>query len=214
MLHNQVQPKPSLKELLVRICVFCVFCVPLLATQAWSQARPTSKDEPSAGQARAEVFGGFSLAGGGLLNTGYGFNGGLDVPVASRIFVVVDVNRFIDQSISPVNPTSETVYLFGPRYLVPIHPNSRTSIFGELLLGGDTFHNGGQAYTYAYNSATGFAFAGEGGLDYALSRHLSTRFEGGYLRSTFHYSTYGGPVSPATTANNRARFAANFVYRF
>ena len=198
----------------MRICVFCVFCVPLLATQAWSQARPTSKDEPSAGQARAEVLAVFPSPVVAFSIPAMVSTADFDVPVASRIFVVVDVNRFIDQSISPVNPTSETVYLFGPRYLVPIHPNSRTSIFGELLLGGDTFHNGGQAYTYAYNSATGFAFAGEGGLDYALSRHLSTRFEGGYLRSTFHYSTYGGPVSPATTANNRARFAANFVYRF
>lgn len=186
----------------------------LFATQACSQARPTSRDVPSAGQARGEIFGGFSLAGGGVLKTGYGFNGGLDARISSRIFVVVDVSRFFDPSPSPVNPMSETVYLFGPRYLVPIHPNSRTSIFGECLLGGDAFHNGGQAYTYAYNSATGFAFAGDGGLDYALSRHLSTRFEGGYLRSTLRYSTYGGPVNPATTANNRGRFAANFVYRF
>ena len=198
----------------MRICALCVFCMIPHVTQAWSQARPTSGDVSSAEHARGEIFGGFSLVGGGLLNTGYGFNGGLDVRISRRVFVAVDVNEFHDQSLSPVNPTSETVYLFGPRYLVPIHPNSRTSIFGEFLLGGDTFHNGGQAYTYAYNSATGFAFAGDGGLDYALSRHLSTRFEGGYLRSTLHYSTYGGPVSPATTANNRGRFAANLVYRF
>ncbi|MGB6973807.1 MAG: outer membrane beta-barrel protein [Terracidiphilus sp.] len=191
----------------------------LYAGSTWSQTGPAPGDVPSANRARAEVFGGFSFAGGGASQAGfatgidYGFNGGADFRLRNHIFLVGDVSQYNDPT-NNVDTSSDTVFLFGPRYLVALRPQSRVSLFGEFLAGGNAFHNSGQSYTFLYNSATTFAFAAEGGLDYAWSRHWSTRFEGGFLHSTLDYSTYGGPAVPATAPNSRGRFAADVVYRF
>lgn len=155
-----------------------------------------------------------SLAGGGALGTGYGFNGGFDFRIFPRLFVVADVKQFHDRSVSSSNTVSDTAFLFGPRYAVPVYPSARTSVFGQFLVGGDAFHNGGQAYTFTYNSATTFALGAEGGLQYAWSRRLGTRFVGGYLHGRLDNSTYGGPPNPSSNLNNRGTFAADLVYRF
>ncbi|HEY2469337.1 MAG TPA: outer membrane beta-barrel protein [Terracidiphilus sp.] len=203
----------------MKVCSFLALCPILFAAQTWPQAHPTSGDVPSAARAQGEIFGGFSLAAGGASQQGsatgaqYGFNGGLDFPIARHFYLVAEVSQFSHPT-GGVNTTSDTAFLFGPRYLIPLRPNSRVSVFGEFLLGGDAYHNTGQAYTIAYNSKTSFAFAIQGGLDYALSRRLSARFEGGYLRNTLYFSSYGGPPNPATASNNRGRFVIDFVYRF
>lgn len=198
-----------------RALVFCSFlALSLPATiQLRAQATPGS-DANSASQASCEVFGGFSLAGGGLTGTGYGFNGGADFRLIPRLFLTADINQIYEKIPSSSNSQSESVYLAGPRYLVPIHSSSRTSVFGQFLFGGDTFHNGGQPYTYEFNNATSFAFSGDGGVDYALSQHLSARFQGGYLFTRLKYSTYGGPANPSSASDSRARFAVDCVYRF
>lgn len=190
--------------------LFLTFCAILLSTQAWSQV---TVDVPSAEQARADVFGGFSLAGGGVLGTNYGFNGGADFRLFPHVFLVADVSQFSHPK-NGENSSSDTAFLFGPRYLIPIRSNSRTSAFGQFLAGGDTFHNNGQTYTFTYNSATTFALAAEGGLDYAWNKRFSARFEGGYLHSSLEFSTYGGPANPSATASNRGIFAADVDYRF
>lgn len=187
-------------------------CIVAFAPSVWCQAQATSSEIRSADQ-DVEVSGGFSLAGGGATGTGYGANGGFDVRVHPRIFIVADIDQFYDYSPSSSDSTSETTFLFGPRYIVA-HPSTRTSAFGQFLLGADAFHNAGQAYTWQYNSATSLAFAVEGGLDYALTRHLSARFTGGYLHTRLTNSTYGGPVIPSSIPNNRGRFAVDVVYRF
>lgn len=192
---------------------FALFGVLAVNLPTFSQAHPPSTDVPSAADARAEVFGGFSMAGGGLNGNGYGFNGGADFRLLHRVFLAADVNQFKDPP-QPSNTMSETVYLVGPRFLVPLRPSSRTSVFAEFLAGGDTFHNRGQAYTFTYNSATTYALAADAGVDYAWSRHLSTRFEGGYLHNRLKYSTYGGPPSPSSAAENRGRLVVDLVYRF
>lgn len=198
----------------------CFFLALLfLAGPAWSQTGSASSDVPSAEHARAEVFGGFSLAGGGPPQGGgksavdYGFNGGADFHLFPHVFLVGDVSQYSDPTDS-VNTASDTAFLVGPRYLVAVGRNSPVSVFGECLAGGNSFHNNGQSYTFLYNSDTTFAFAADVGLDYALSRRLSLRLEGGYLHSTLDYSTYGGPAIPASTSNNRGRFAVDAVYRF
>jgi hypothetical protein len=194
------------------LCSFLALGLPS-AIQLRAQARPGS-DTTSASRASVEVFGGFSLAAGGVTGTSYGFNGGADFRLIPRIFLVGDINQFHLSSPSSSNTESETVYLVGPRYLVPIHSSSRTSVFGQFLIGGNTFHNGGQAYTYEFNNATSFALSGDGGIDYALSRHLSTRFQGGYLFTKPKYSTYGGPANPSSASDNQVRIAVDVVYRF
>ncbi len=198
-----------------RTFVFCsILALSLPATiQLRAQARPGS-DRTSASQASVEVFGGFSLAGGGITGSSYGFNGGADFRLVPRIFLVGDINQFHLSSPSSSNTESETVYLVGPRYLVPLHSSSRTSVFGQFLIGANTFHNGGQAYTYEFNNATSFALSGDAGVDYAFSRHLSARFQGGYLLTKPKYSTYGGPVTPSSASDNQVRFAMDVVYRF
>lgn len=203
----------------MKVLLFALVSSLIFNSPAWCQVHPNASDVPSASNAEGEVFGGFSLAGGGAPQAGgatgaeYGFNGGADVRLMPHIFLVADVSQFSHPTQS-VDTTSDTAFLFGPRYLISLHRNARVSVFGEFLAGGDTYHNNGQAYTFDYNSATTFAFAVQGGADYALSRHLSTRFEGGYLHTNLQYSTYGGPPNPATAANNRGRFAVDFVYRF
>jgi hypothetical protein len=197
----------------MKAALLSALCTLVLAAPGWCQVHLDSSDVPSAEQAKAEVFGGFSLADGGVIGTGYGFNGGADFRMGHHFFVVIDVSQFSDPS-QPSNTMSDTAFLFGPRYLTRIHPGSRASVFGEFLAGGDTFHNGGQAYTYRFNNSKDFAFAAEGGVDYAWNRHMSTRVTGGYLYGRLHNSTYGGPANPSYTANNRGRFAVDFVYRF
>jgi opacity protein-like surface antigen len=189
-----------------------VLCAILSSVQAWPQAHPTSGEIPSAEQPKAEIFGGFSLAAGGVAGTGYGFNGGVDFRIAHRIYAVADVSQVTDPKPSGVNTMSDTAYLIGPRYLFAVRP--RASIFGQFLVGGDAFHNSGQSYTFSYNTATTFALEAGGGLDYALNRHVSTRLEAGYLHGSLKYSTYGGPANPGSVANNRGRFVVDLVYRF
>jgi hypothetical protein len=203
----------------MRPSLIIAVCAILSALPGWSQARTYSPDATSGPPGRLEVFGGFSLAGGGApegadtTGTDYGFNGGAAFHLISHVFLVADVSQFFHPQ-GGVDTTSDTAFLLGPRYWVPVGSNSRLSVFGEFLAGGDTYHNNGQFYTFRYNNATTFAMAAEGGLDYALSRHLTARFEGGYLHSTLDYSTYAGPANPAATPNNRGRFAVDMVYRF
>lgn len=194
-------------------------CSLMCSVPAWSQAHPPFSDVPSAAKTNGEFFGGFSFAGGGFPREGggaganYGFNGGLDFRLFSRVSLVIDVSQLFHHTPN-VNASSDTAFLFGPRYLLAVRPNSRASVYGEFLAGGDTFHNSGQAYTFQFNSATTFALAAKGGLDYAWTRHMSTRLEGGYLHSTLDYSTYGGKPNPATVSNNRGLLGVDVVYRF
>lgn len=203
----------------MKVCSFLGLCLFLCGLPAWSQSHPASTDAASAAKTKSEFFGGFALAAGGFpqeggnAGTSYGFNGGLDFRLFSRVSLVIDVSQFFHPS-HGVNTTSDTAFLFGPRYLMPVRPNSRASVYGEFLAGGDTFHNTGQSYTFQFNSATTFAVAAKGGLDYAWTRHASVRFEGGFLHSTLDYSTYGGTPNPATISNNRGLFAVDLVYRF
>jgi hypothetical protein len=112
------------------------------------------------------------------------------------------------------NKMSEILFTAGPRYQVPLFGSSRTSVFGEFLIGGEVFRNGGQAYTYTYNSTTNVALEANGGLDYVLSRHFALRFEGGYLYNRLTNTTYSGPVTPGQFNSNRVDFTADLVYRF
>lgn len=197
----------------MKIRAISTLCTLLLAPLAWSQSQPASSDAQSSDPVKAEVFGGFSMAAGGLLGTGLGYNAGGDFRLAHRIFLAAEFDQFRDPA-QPSNKMSDYLFLAGPRYLFPLQRSSRSSFFGEVLFGGNTFHNSGQAYTYSYNNATNYALAADAGVDVGLARHFALRFEGGYLYSKLAYSTYGGPVSPSTTGNNRARFAIDAVYRF
>ena len=188
-----------------------------------SQANPSSRDIPSAEQAKAEIFGGLALAGGraptngGGATTGmvWGFNAGADFRLFPHIFVAADVIRFpVTSSGSASDSTSDTFFLVGPRYLVRVRSAPRASVFGEFLAGGNTYHNSGQAYTWAYNNATNYAFTVDGGLDVSVSRRLGLRFEAGYLRSKLTVSTYGGPANPPYVTDNLGQFAVDAVYRF
>ncbi len=159
----------------------CFALVSVLAVPSLGQAGSASSDVPSAARARAEIFGGFSLAAGGaqqagrVTGTDYGFNGGADFRLFPHIFLVADVSQYSDPT-DGIDKSSDTAFLFGPRFLVPFSHNSRVSVFGEILAGGDLFHNSGQSYTFTYNNATAFAQAVQGGLDFAWNRRVSTRF--------------------------------------
>lgn len=72
-------------------------------------------------------------------------------------------------------------FLFGPQfYYRKLHS---ATLFGHVLFGGvDARANipGGTAV-----SQTSWAYAGGGGIDYALSRYLSVRAQGDYIRTHF-----------------------------
>jgi hypothetical protein len=173
----------------------------------WSQ-------EASAVSGRAvEAFGGYSLEAGGVLGSHSGFHGGVDFPLTGHIQGVGEVGYLIVGTYG-TGIMSETSFLFGPRYEVPLSESSRTQVFADVLAGADVFHNGRQSYTWIYNDGTGFALSVDGGVDYRVSRHFAVRGLGGYFYSRLTNSTYGGPVNPATTANSRMRVEASVVYRF
>lgn len=192
------------------------------AASAWSQNPPAPSDVPSALNSRFEIFGGFALQGGRAPNnagrnetgTARGFNGGVDLRLVPHLFAVANVIQSFPSSASGSDTTSDTIFLFGPRYVARARSNPRFSVFGEFLAGCNTYHNSGQAYTWAFNSATNYAFTAGGGFDYAWSRHLGIRFDGGYLRTRFTLSTYGGPANPPYITNNLGQFSVDMVYRF
>lgn len=202
---------------------FLAFCLTLFSVSASCQSLPGESDVPSAEQARAEVFGGFALEGGrapangGRSATGsaWGFNGGADFRMFPHIFLVADVIGFpLTSSGSSSNSSSDTFFLFGPRYLVHTRSQPRVAVFGQFLAGGDTYHNTGQPYTWAFNNATNLAFTADGGVDLSVAKRLGLRFEAGYLRTKLTVSTYSGPANPPYVTENLGLFAVNVVYRF
>jgi opacity protein-like surface antigen len=180
---------------------------------AGAQVQPVAGSSRSNSTPAVEVFGGFAGAAGGPISSSYGFNGGADFRLSQRFLLVGDVRYFRDPP-QTENKMSEILFTGGPRYQVPLSHSSRTSVFGEFLVGGEIFRNSGQAYTYSYNSTTNLALEANGGLNYDLSRHLALRFEGGYLYNGLTNSTYSGPVTPAKFNCNRVDFIADLVYRF
>jgi hypothetical protein len=161
------------------------------------------------GSPGVEVSGGFAIAGGGTLGPGMGFNAGVDVRAHGPLYLAAETT-WLNEAHEAAYGATDTAILAGPRYRM----GGASALFVDFLAGADIFSNKGQAYTHAYNDATGLALAGDVGGDIAWGRHLAIRPEGGYFFARLTNSTYSGPVNPAHTSLNRGRFAIGLAYRF
>jgi hypothetical protein len=177
---------------------------------AWSQAEP-SRPAPKVG---VDVFGGYVFGSGNSNQLGGGVLAGMDMDkIYKRLGLTVEFDRTSASSPpSPVNATSEINVLVGPRFSLPLSSSSRVVPFVDALIGSDTFHNAGQAYTWQFNNHTSLAWAFDGGLDIPLSKHFAVRGQGGYLGTSLAGSTYGGPAG--TTFAGRIRVAGAVVFQF
>ncbi len=187
-----------------RVAVVLTLLVPVFAC---------SQDRSAVSGRAVEAFGGYSLGAGGALGTHSGFHGGVDFPLTSHVEGVGEVGYLIIGTYG-TGIMSETSFLLGPRYEVPLTGADHTLVFSDVLVGVDWFHNGRQSYTWIYNDGSGFALAADGGVENRLSRHFALRGLAGYFYGRLTNSTYGGPANPATTGNNRARVELSAVCRF
>lgn len=182
----------------------------LCSTVAWSQPEPTHAKT----RAGVDVFGGYLYGSGNSSQSGSGFLAGADVDRIYKGIGFAGEFGFTKASSppSPVNPISEFNVLLGPRFAVPIPGSSWIVPFVDGLIGTNTLHNSGQEYTWQYSNHTSFAWAFDGGLDIALSKHLALRGQGGYLGTSLAGSTYGGPAGSSYAGH--ARVSVGAVFRF
>jgi len=181
---------------------FIVSFLLLSSTLVWSQVQPLKESTPSAGDF---YVGGAYTGSNPASSASAGVGGGVDYRVYKWIEVQGDITAFFATS-GVANLTTTVDYLVGPRVSKP-PSGSRFNPFADFLVGGQTFHNGSTQHTYYYGNGSGLAFAGDGGVDIRLTRHLALRGEAGFISS--RYAT-----APTTTTNNRWRAGTFLVYRF
>jgi hypothetical protein len=191
-----------LKEERMRAFKFSLSFLLLSGTLAWSQVQPTKESTPSAGDF---YVGGIYTGSNPASNFSAGIGGGVDVRVYKWIQAEADFSSFLANS-GTANLTTTVDYLVGPRISKPVS-HSRFSPFADFLVGGQTFHNGSTQHSYFFGNGNGLAFAGDGGVDIRLSKHLAFRGQAGFISS--HYVT-----APTTTTNTRFRAGTFLVFRF
>jgi len=168
----------------------------------WSQTQPIRESTSS----RGDLYAGGAFTGSNPASSASaGVGGGVDFRVYKWIQIQGDVSVFFATS-GVGNLTTTADYLVGPRIAKPLS-GSRVSPFADFLVGGQSFHNGSTQHAYYYGNGTGAAFAGDGGVDFRLTRRLALRGEAGFISS--RYAT-----PPTTTTNNRWRAGTFLVYRF
>lgn len=168
----------------------------------WSQTEPP---KPSASPHGDLYVGGAYTGSNPASNASAGIGGGADFRVYKWVEIQGDVSAFFATS-GVANVTTTIDYLVGPRIAKP-SSRSRLSPFADFLIGGQSFQNSSTQHSYYYANGTGFAFAGDGGLDIRLAKHLSLRGQAGVISS--RYTT-----PPTTTTNIRWRAGTFLAYCF
>lgn len=171
-------------------------------TLMWSQTQPSKESESPHGDF---YVGGEFTGSNPASNASAGIGGGADFRVYRWIGIQGDVSVFIAAS-GVANTTATIDYLVGPRIAKP-PSGARLTPFADFLIGGQSFQNSSTQHSYFYTNGSGFAFAGDGGLDIRLAKHLSLRGQAGVISS--RYTT-----PPTTTTNVRWRAGTFLVYRF
>jgi hypothetical protein len=168
----------------------------------WTQAQPPKQSASSHGDL---YVGGAYTGSNPQSGASAGIGGGADFQTYKWIEIQGDVSAHFATSGS-ANLTTTIDYLIGPRIAKP-PSHSRLSPFADFLIGGQSFQNSSTQHSYYYANGTGFAFAGDGGLDIRLAKRLSLRGQAGVLSS--RYTT-----PPTTTTNIRWRAGTFLVYSF
>ncbi len=161
----------------------------LLSVQAVAQDTP-----------KAEVFGGYSYAGGNF----HGWNASLTGNVNQWFGLTADFSGHYGGAIDEDGFDERQrvhSYLFGPRFSAR---KKRVTLFAHTLVGASTLKTEltgfGQRFTF---SDTGFALVLGGGLDIKVNDHVAVRaFQLDYLRASFFGET-----------ENRGRLAFGLVFR-
>ena len=170
----------------------CAACLALLA----AVSAPAQGEVP-----KAEVFGGYSWAGGDF----HGWGASLTGNVNRWFGVTADFSgHYSDGEPGVVRERQRAhSFLFGPRLSLR---RKRTTTFAYVLLGGVHFRDEVSAPTFGFNgsaSDTGFNLAAGGGLDVNLTKRAGLRvFQLDYMRPTF----FG-------EAHHRGRLAFGLVLR-
>jgi hypothetical protein len=149
---------------------------------------------------RAEVFGGYSWAGGNF----HGWNASVAGNITKGFGVVADFSGHYGSELAGSLLIHEDAhsFLFGPRVLFP---GKRLTPFVYALFGATRFHESaiisGQKLS---DSDTGFSSALGGGLDVKVNKRVAIRaFQLDYFRPNFFGESH-----------NRGRLAAGIVIRF
>jgi hypothetical protein len=193
---------PFLKEARMRTFKFFLSFLLLSGTVAWSQVRPMKESTPSTGDF---YVGGAYMGSNPASNFSPGIGGGVDVRVYKWIQAEADFSSFFATS-GVANLTTTVDYLVGPRISAPVS-HSRLIPFADFIVGGQTFRNGSTQHSYYYGNGSGLAFAGDGGVDIRLSKHLAFRGQAGFISSRY-------VTGQTTTTNTRFRAGTFLVYRF
>ena len=148
---------------------------------------------------KAEVFGGYSWAGGNF----HGWNASVTGNVTKRFGIVADFSGHYGSEIDGpllVNEDAHS-FLFGPRFTFR---GKRASPFVYALFGATRFHQSATVSGQRFSDVdTGFSSALGGGLDIKLNDHVAVRaFQLDYFRPNF----FG-------EAHNRGRLAFGVVLR-
>ena len=148
---------------------------------------------------KAEVFGGYSWAGGNF----HGWNASLTGNVNKWFGVVADFSGHYGNEVDGVIRINEDAhsFLFGPRFSLR---KKRVTPFGYALFGATRFHESATiAGQFLSDSDTGFSSALGGGLDVKVNDRVAVRaFQLDYFRPNF----FG-------EAHNRGRLAFGVVLR-
>jgi hypothetical protein len=168
----------------------------------WCQTQPIKEVAPSSGDFYA---GGAYTGSNPASSASAGIGGGGDFRAYKWVELQGDISVFFATS-GVGNLTTTVDYLVGPRISKP-RSSSRLSPFADFLVGGQSFHNSSSQHTYYYGNGTGFAFAGDGGVDIRLTRRFAVRGGAGFISSRY-------VTVPTTTTNNRWRAGTFLVYRF
>jgi hypothetical protein len=186
----------------MRICAIFLSLLVQSGALLWSQNQSPKQSASPHG----DLYVGGSYTGSNpSSNASAGVGGGVDIHTYKWIEIQGDVSAFIAAS-GVANATTTIDYLIGPRIAKP-SSRSRLSPFADFLIGGQSFQNSSTQHSYYYANGTGFALAGDGGLDIRLAKHLSLRGQAGVISS--RYAT-----PPTTTTNIRWRAGTFLVYSF
>ena len=150
---------------------------------------------------KAEVFGGYSWAGGNF----HGFDTSVTGNVNKWFGVTANLSgHFGSERDGALEEKQRALsFLFGPR--ITLHRGKRLTPFVYALFGGVNFHVKLKAagQTFASGSDTGFNMALGGGLDIKVSERVAVRaFQLDYLRPNFFGESH-----------NRGRLAFGIVLR-
>ncbi len=163
------------------MCLFCLTFLPVMAQEI----------------AKAEVFGGYSWAGGNF----HGWNSSVTGNLSPRFGITADFSgHYGTEQAGPILVKQDAhSFLFGPRYSFR---GKRFTPFVYTLLGATRFHESATVSGQRLSASdTGFSSALGGGLDVKVSDRVAVRaFQIDYFRPNF----FG-------EAHNRGRLAFGVV---